>query len=527
MIRVRQVKINILEDKEELLISKVSKILKIKREDILDLKINKKAIDARDKNNIYYVYEVDALVSNEDAILQNNRNKDILESPIERYKWPEKGEKKLQSRIVIVGSGPAGLFCAYILAEMGYKPLIIERGRKVEERTEIVEKFWNTGVLDTECNVQFGEGGAGTFSDGKLNTLIKDKRHLGEFVLETFVKFGAPKEILYEHNPHIGTDILRDVVKNMREYIISKGGEFRYQTKLTDLIIKNNRLEGIIVNEQKKWDCECLVLAIGHSARDTFLMLRNNNLEMEAKAFAVGLRVMHRQEDINMAQYGKFYDKLPNASYKLTYTTKKNRGVYTFCMCPGGYVVNASSEQERLVANGMSNYKRDSGVSNSAVIVTVNNKDFVDDLFGGLEFQRKLEEKAFQLGRGKIPIQLWKDYQANKKSSLLGDILPMIKGEYEFGNLREIFPEEINEAILEAIPNFGLKLKGFDKDDMVMAGVEARSSSPIRIVRNEMLEANIEGVYPSGEGAGYAGGIMTSAIDGIKVAEAIINKYCS
>ena len=242
MIRVRQVKINILEDREELLISKVSKILKIKREGILDLKINKKAIDARDKNNIYYVYEVDALVSNEDAILQNNRNKDILESPIERYKWPEKGEKKLQSRIIVVGSGPAGLFCAYILAEMGYKPLIIERGRKVEERTEIVEKFWNTGILDTECNVQFGEGGAGTFSDGKLNTLVKDKRHLGKFVLETFVKFGAPKEILYEHNPHIGTDILRDVVKNMREYIISKGGEFRYQTKLTDLIIKNYRL---------------------------------------------------------------------------------------------------------------------------------------------------------------------------------------------------------------------------------------------------------------------------------------------
>ncbi len=527
MIRVRQVKVNINNDNKEGLTKKLASILHLKQTDILNYAINKKAIDARDKNNIIYVYELDVLIKNEELFLKKNKNKDVFLKEEEEYKLPIKGKEKLKKRIIIVGSGPAGLFAAYLLAENGYRPLIIERGKRVEERIKDVENFWTKGVLEEDSNVQFGEGGAGTFSDGKLNTLVKDKRHLGKLVLEVLVKQGAPEEILYEHNPHIGTDILRKVVVNMRNYILENGGEINYQTKLTDLVIEDGELKGIIINQKEKILCDALVLAIGHSARDTFKMLNDRNVLMEAKAFAVGFRVMHDQKLINEAQYGKEAAKLPPASYKLTYTTSKNRGVYSFCMCPGGYVVNASSEKGRLAINGMSNYKRDSGMANSAIIVTINKDDFKDDVFAGLEFQRKLEEKAYKIGGGDIPLQLWGDYKINRPSVNLGKLKPMIKGKYKLGNLREIMPDYINEAIMEAMPSFGLKIKGFDDDSVLMAGVESRTSSPVRIIRDEKLEANIKNLYPCGEGAGYAGGITTSAIDGIKVAEEIIKKYQS
>ncbi len=521
MIRIRQIKIPVKLDNEEYLINKVKKILNVK--EIKDIIIKKKSIDARLKE-IFYIYEVNVLVDNELEIVSILNNKDIFIANNDEYVMPIMGKEKIDGNIVIVGAGPAGLFSAYLLALMGYKPLIIERGKKVEERIEDVNLFWDKNILNPNSNVQFGEGGAGTFSDGKLNTRVKDSYNRLKMILEVFVKFGAPKEILYLQNPHIGTDILRDVIKNMREYIISLGGVFRYNTTLTDLVIKDNKLEAIIVNNNEEIKCHNLILAIGHSARDTFKML-NNYLEMMPKPFAVGLRIMHDEDMINKSQYGDYASIMDAASYKLTYTTKDKRGVYSFCMCPGGFVVNASSEEGRVAINGMSNYQRDSGVSNSAIVVTVGEKDFGTDVFSGLEFQRKLEEKAYKLGNGYIPLQTYQDYVANKVSIKLGNIKPITKGGYTLANLRELFPEYINESIMEAMNNFGHKIKGFDDGDTLIAGVEARTSSPVRILRNEEYEAKIKGIYPCGEGAGYAGGIMSAALDGIKIAEAIIQKY--
>ncbi len=525
MIKIRQVKIPIEKDSQQELRKKIIKLLHINSTELIDLNIRKKSIDARDKKQIYYIYELSVSLQNEDSVLNRIHSKDILKEEPEDYIYPSKGIEKLKTRIVIVGSGPAGLFCGYLLSEMGYKPLIIERGKKAEERIKDVEEFWESGILNTESNVQFGEGGAGTFSDGKLNTLVKDKRHLGKKVFEIFVKFGAPKEILYLQKPHIGTDILRNVIKNMRTAIINMGGEFRYSTKLTNLIIKDGILNSIEVNNQEIIPCNNLVLAIGHSARDTIEMLKNENLNIVPKPFAIGIRVMHSQEMINKSQYKDSYKLLPPASYKLTYTTKQKRGVYSFCMCPGGYVVNASSEEKRLAINGMSNYKRDSQDANSAIIVTVSPEDFGYNIMDGINFQRNLEEKAYNLCQGKIPLQLLKDFKENKKSTTYKSIVPITKGNYEFTNLREILPEFISNSLIEAFENFGRKIKGFDSDDTLLAAVESRSSSPVKIVRDEHFESNIKGIYPCGEGAGYAGGITTSAIDGIKVAEALIQKY--
>ena len=395
----------------------------------------------------------------------------------------------------------------------------------MEERIKTVDKFFETNELNELSNVQFGEGGAGTFSDGKLNTLVKDKVFRGKKVFEIFIENGAPEEIMYLQKPHIGTDILRKVIINMRNKIISMGGEFLYNTKLTDLVIKDKKLVEIELNNKDRIKCNNLVLAIGHSARDTFYMLNKHKLEMMSKPFAVGFRIEHPQDMINKSQYGENYKYLPPASYKLTYQTSTGRGVYSFCMCPGGFVVNASSEKNRLVVNGMSNYKRDEKNSNSAIVVTINNKDFGEELFAGVEYQRKLEEKAYNIGKGFIPIQLYRDYIENKETTKLGEIIPNTKGSYTFSNLNDIFSKEINDSIKEAMSNFGKKIKGFDREDAVFLGVESRTSSPIIIKRNEKLESNILGIYPCGEGAGYAGGITTAAIDGIKVAEELIKKY--
>ncbi len=522
MIRIREIKINILNDNETYLLNKIKKILNC---EIKTFKINKKSLDARNKKQICYVYEVDVQVDKEEEVLKKYASKNILKAEVTNFQLPEYGKEILKNKIVIVGSGPAGLFAAYMLALKGFKPLIIERGEEITKRVETVEKFWTSGILKADSNVQFGEGGAGTFSDGKLNTMSKEKNKRGFKVLEVFTQFGAPQEILYLQHPHIGTDILRNVVINMREFIKSKGGEFRYNTKLTDLIIKDNKLVKIIVNDQEEIDCSNLILAIGHSARDTFKMFYDCGLKMENKAFAVGVRVMHEQQMINESEYGKMAKYLPNANYKLTYTTKKGRGVYSFCMCPGGYVVNASSENGKLVINGMSNYKRDSGVANSAIIVTVAPDDYGNNIFDGMNFQRQLETLAFKTGKGNIPLETWKDFKENIPPKVLGKLEPKLKGKYTIADINAILPDFIKEAIKEAMPNFGAKIKGFDNDDTIMCAVEARSSSPVRILRDENMEANIKGIYPIGEGSGYAGGITTSAIDGIKVAEKLISKY--
>lgn len=524
MIRIRQVKISL--NNRDKLLNKILKLLSIKEEEVLDFKIIKESVDARKKDNILLIYEVELTLKDEDKVLKKNKSLDIFKSQTEEYKFDITGPKLQQKRPIVVGSGPAGLFCAYLLAENGYKPIVIERGEKVEDRVKTIEEFWASGKLNKNSNVQFGEGGAGTFSDGKLNTLVKDKKFRGKKAFEILVENGAPKEILYVNKPHIGTNILRKVVKNIRNQIIQMGGEFRYNSCLTDIDILDNKVVGIKINKELYVPCDTLVLAIGHSARDTFEMLYEKGINMEAKPFAVGLRIEHPQEMINMSQYGmKTHPYLKQASYKLTYKAKNGRGVYSFCMCPGGYVVNASSEDNRLVVNGMSNYERESNNANSAIVVTITPKDFGNNPLDGIEFQRKLEEKAFLEGNGKIPLQLYKDFKQNKKSISFGDFPTCIKGEYNFSNLNNILPTFISESIKEAIDEFDNKIKGYARGDAILLGVESRTSSPVKIPRDENGCCNIEGIFPCGEGAGYSGGITTSCMDGIKVAELIANIY--
>ena len=515
MIRIRNIKVPVLDNDIK---KYTAQKLKINKENIKTLKINKKSLDARRKNNIHYVYEVDITCKNENKLLKNN---DVIITPIEKYEFNNLGNQKLENRPIIIGSGPAGLFCAYILAENGYNPIIIERGEQIENRVKTVNKFWETNILNENSNVQFGEGGAGTFSDGKLNTLVKDQNHRMKKVFETFVKMGAPKEIMYEAKPHIGTDILRDVIVNLRKEIVKLGGTFKYNTFMSDITI-SDKIKSIKINDETV-NTNILVLAIGHSSRDTYKMLYEKGIKMSPKPFAVGIRLQHPQELINKAQYGNIL--LPPASYKLTYNTK-TRGVYTFCMCPGGYVVNASSEKEKLAINGMSNHNRDSKVANSAIIVTISPKDFGSHPLDGIKFQRKLEENAYKQGKGKIPVQNYKDFK-NKIPSTKLTGLYAFKGEYTPCDINDIYPKYITESLKEAIEHFATKIKGFNDNNIVVAACESRTSSPVRIERDENFESNIKGIYPCGEGAGYAGGITTSAMDGIKVAEAIMKKYKS
>lgn len=521
MIRVRQIKVSVKNDNIDKLYSELVRKLKINVNDIVNVKVVKKSIDARHKDNVCFVYEVDVDVKDISRIKFDN---DVSMSVSNKYSYSLSGSLSLNNRPIIVGSGPCGLFCAYELAKEGYRPIVIERGEDMDNRVKTVNDFWNNGKFKSNSNVQFGEGGAGTFSDGKLSTQIKDKNNrIGE-VLNIFVENGASKEILYDYMPHIGTDKLRDVVKNMRNKIISMGGEFRYNSCLNDINIEDGKVKSIIVNDDVI-DCEILILAIGHSARDTFRMLHDRGIDMANKPFAVGVRVMHSQDMISYNQFGDFYKYLRPASYKLTYNTSSGRGVYSFCMCPGGYVVNASSENGRLVVNGMSNHDRESGIANSAIVVTVNESDYGTDLFDGVRFQEKLESSAYRLGNGLIPIQKYGDYVNGVKSSDFGKILPMVKGKYTFSDLNLLFNDDINRSLKEGINYFDSKIKGFNDSDVLLAGVESRTSSPIKIIRNEFFESNISGIYPAGEGCGYAGGIVSAAVDGIKVFESIVSKY--
>lgn len=532
MIRIRQMKLKT-EHTEAEFKDKICRSLRIRKEELLSYRICRKSLDARRKPELYYIYTVDAEVSGEQRILRRNKNKDVLKSDRKPYQYPGCGSEVMINRPVVAGCGPAGMFCGLMLARLGYRPVLLERGSAVEERRWDVENFWKTGRLKPDSNVQFGEGGAGTFSDGKLNTLVKDTAGRNHKVLETFVEHGAPEDILYVSKPHIGTDILIDVVKSMRHEILNLGGEIRFHSKVTDLAVDERGLYGLSIKNEKNGKEEFLetqtaVFAVGHSARDTFGMLCERGLRMEAKAFAVGVRVEHPQELIDLAQYGKPRNQyLPAASYKLTENLSNGRSVYTFCMCPGGYVVNASSEEGHLAVNGMSYHDRAGRNANSAVIVTVRPEDYPGDgPLSGIAFQRMLEQRAYNLGNGKIPVQLFGDFCKNKKSMVLGEIQPSVRGDFVLSNIREIFPEELSDSIRLGMEAFDRKLPGFAGKDVVLSAVESRTSSPVRILRDETMQGSIPGIYPCGEGAGYAGGITSAAMDGIKISEAIVKRYC-
>lgn len=515
MIRIDNIKIfkDITEDE---LISQVLKKNKINEKDVKSWEIVKKSIDARDKRNIYYNYSINVIVSDESKYSYLKIIDEVKEESI------NVGRSSDYSPI-IVGSGPAGLFCALTLIDYGFKPIIIEQGGSIEERENIVLEYRNTGKINEYCNVQFGEGGAGTFSDGKLTTGI-NSAYIKK-VLNYFYRFGAPKEILYVNKPHIGTDNLINILKNIRTYIESKGGKYYFNTKFIDFKKENDLIK--VVCEDKEFITDSLVLAIGHSARDTFKMLKDKDVVMNRKNFSVGVRIEHKQSMIDESQYGTFTKlDLPPAEYKLAYHGEE-RSCYTFCMCPGGEVIASSSDKESIVTNGMSTFKRDKDNANSALLVNVLTTDFSgNDPLAGMYFQEELEHKAFILGGSNYnaPIQRVEDFINNRESTRIGDIIPSYKPGYKLCNLNDILPEFVSKTLKEGILAFDRKIKGFANPDAILTGVETRSSSPVTIVRNEELESSISGIYPCGEGAGYAGGITSAAVDGIKVAIKIIEK---
>jgi len=532
MIRISNLKIRLREiddPKDELPVLKQKLLakLRIPERDLKHFRITKKSVDARKKDDICLVYSVDADVRNESGILRK-ADTNVSPAPDMEYKMVSPGSEKLPERPVIVGMGPAGLFAGLMLSRYGYRPILVDRGEDVDSRVRKINRFWNEGVLDTESNVQFGEGGAGTFSDGKLTTLINDVRCA--VVLEEFVKAGAPKEILYLNKPHIGTDLLRSVVKNIRREIMACGGEVRFSTKVTDIMVNDGNIHAVRLNDSETLRCSVLLLAPGHSARDTFEMLKKHGVNIIPKPFSIGVRIEHPQKLINFAQYGDAagHPVLGAADYKLAYHSKNGRSAYTFCMCPGGYVVAAASEHNGIVTNGMSEYKRDGKNANAALLVGVSPSDFAgDDPLAGVEFQRKWERLAYKLGGSNYmaPAQLTEDFLNDRRSTGFGSVSPTYRPGVVPSELRECLPDYVVQTMKEAILYFDSKLKGFALPDSILTGVETRSSSPVRIVRDENHTANIGGIYPVGEGAGYAGGIMSSAVDGIKTAEKVIQKY--
>ena len=499
-----------------------AKELKTDINNIIEAKLYRKSVDARKKDNIVFCCSVVVSAKNEQQLLKKCKKANIFNE--KKYCW-KKAQFIPQTRPVIVGFGPAGIFAALTLAKAGLKPLVIERGADVETRTKQVEDYLNGGKLNSESNVQFGEGGAGTFSDGKLNTGIKNPRL--RTVLKVFNSHGAPDKILTDAKPHIGTDILVNVVKNIRKEIISLGGEVRFNTRLEKINTKDNTVYSVTANGEEIL-CNDLILATGHSARDTFKMLKEIGTEMTKKPFAVGVRIEHLQKDINNALYGKFAESefLGAADYKLWAHLDNGRGVYTFCMCPGGEVINSSSEQGGLAVNGMSKSRRDGKNANSALLVNVEPEDFSsDDVLAGCAFQEKIEKKAFEICGGKVPVTTVASFVFDKENKI-GKVKPTVKPQYSFANFNDIFPEFITESLKKGIIEFDKKIKGFADVDAILTAPETRSSSPVRILRNEdMQSVSFKGLYPCGEGAGYAGGIVSAAVDGITVAEKIIEKY--
>lgn len=527
MIRVSEIKLPVDSGEGDSLRKELSRRLSVPEEDILDLKIFRKSVDAR-RSRVHFVYTVDVSLKNEKRVLARLREKNVNETPDMSYRYVGMGDIKIDSRPVVIGTGPAGLFAALILAEMGFGPLVYERGGDVDSRTAAVNFFWKTGELAGESNVQFGEGGAGTFSDGKLTTLIRDRRC--RKVLEELVSAGAPEEILYISRPHVGTDILKKVVKNLRERIIKLGGEVGFFSRVSDIKTGGGRVRGVEINGREEIDTGVVVLAIGHSARDTFRMLYGRGVFMTPKAFSLGVRVEHPQAWIDSAQYKNFAGSksLGPADYKLVYHNSAGRSCYTFCMCPGGVVVAAASESGGVVTNGMSYYARDARNANSALLVGVSPGDYGSaHPLAGIEFQRVWEKKAFDLGGGafKAPVQMVGDFLEGRPSAATGSVVPSYARGVTPADLGLCLPVYVVETIKGAIPEFDKKIKGFAHPEAVLTGVETRSSSPVRILRDEGYESSVSGLYPAGEGAGYSGGIISSAVDGIRVAEAIAEKY--
>ncbi len=513
---------------EKTLRSKAAGILGIPVQNIRSLTIAKKSVDARKKNNVHFTYSVDVEIIDEEHGFVGRKGPYTITIPTPyRYQLPQP-PAPLRHRPVVVGTGPAGLFSALILAQCGLSPLVIERGMDVETRLKDVERFRQTGLFNPCSNIQFGEGGAGTFSDGKLTTGIKDPRC--RKVLEEFVNAGAPEEILYLAKPHIGTDLLVSIVRRLRETIVRLGGEVLFDTKLTGLSFEKDRLSAIQIiqgGQDKTIAAHSLILAIGHSARDTFEMLHQAGLPMEQKAFSAGVRIEHLQASINQSQYGKFafHPALGAADYKLSVRLPNGRGVYTFCMCPGGEVVAAASEEGGVCVNGMSRYRRDGINANSALLVDVRPTDFPSSHpLAGVQFQRQMERAAYALGGSNYhaPAQLVGDFLNRRASTALGDVEPTYRPGIELCSLDACLPEFVSQSIRQALPLLDQRLKGFASRDAVMTGVETRSSSPVRITRDQTGQSAIRGVYPCGEGAGYAGGIMSAAVDGIRCAEYLI-----
>lgn len=529
MIRISDIKLGFKEP-AHILPQEAAKRLRISRAEITGLTIRKRSLDARKKNEIKYIYTVDVSVSkNEDNILKRcAKDKSVSKAPELNYVFPQK--KQFEKRPVIVGFGPAGMFAAYILAKCGACPIVIERGGCVEDRAKAVERFHKTRILDTNSNIQFGEGGAGTFSDGKLNTGIKDPRIA--MVLKTFVDHGAPEEILYDAKPHIGTDKLPNTVKNIRSEIIELGGTVLFDTTVTDFIIKGDTIKAVKClnrqGEENIIETDDLILAIGHSARDTFERIYGLGIPVEPKSFSVGARIEHKAEMINLSQYGVTCREsgLRTADYKLSAHLPNGRGVYTFCMCPGGTVVGATSLEGHVVTNGMSTFARDGENSNSAVLVGVSPEDFGSDSpLAGMYFQEKIEKAAFVLGGSNYnaPAQRYEDLCNNRASTGFGDIAPSYLPGVTPANIREILPGYVGESLVYGIKEMGKRLKGFDHPDAVLTAPETRSSSPVRVLRGEdMNSIKVKGLYPCGEGAGYAGGITSAAVDGIRCAEALL-----
>ncbi len=526
MIKISQLKLPVGHTEEELR-QRIRKKLKLKPGQEFSYRILRRSIDGRKKPEIAYVYTVGVTVPNEKAVCRKAAHPSISRVHEESYSCPKPGEIPLQDPPVVIGAGPAGLFCAYLLTLCGFAPIVLERGAAMEERTRIVRSFWEGGALDPGTNVQFGEGGAGTFSDGKLNSAVRDPMFRNAFVLDTFVKFGAPGQIRYDAKPHIGTDILSDVIVSMRRYLEERGCRFFFRTCVTDLLLENGAISGVVCGDGRQFRSRAVVLAPGHSARDTFRRLKELQITMEAKPFAVGFRVEHPQEMIDRALYGKQHKGLlPAAAYKLTSNFPNGRGVYSFCMCPGGYVVNASSEPGGLAVNGMSNSARNGKNANSAIIVSAGPNDFPgEDPLAGMRFQEDLERRAFALAAGKIPQQLYGDYCRGQASLSYGAFSTETKGAAALTNLRGLLSPEMEASFQAGMAHFSRILPEFDREDAILSGIESRTSSPLRILRGETLESSVRGLYPCGEGAGYAGGILSAAMDGLRAAEAVIRKY--